>query len=277
MKVAVGLRPLPNQTNIRSEALATALQGASHKVIRQERAETTVGVDLYVQTGFARSQGLVSAIEAGIPYIIMEAPVFRDMDLMTHSSWGYNGLQGGAWRPKVPEGTRPKPELQPEHGGGQLIIGQKPTDHSLRGSDHVEWICNKRLALPEADFRPHPLMVVEGTQEPISVALQRYGEVFTYSSTSGVDAVVAGCKAYADSEHSLLRHYRGDRDEFLHELSWYGSSHSDYNRLVSYIIGGYEEALQRARAGQVEHPRERVNGAAIQQQYNRAGLSGPSP
>ena len=266
MKVVVGLRPLPNKTNMRSEALATALESAGHKVVRQERGEQVKG-DLYIQTGFARSTALVSAIESQTPYIIMEASPFRDWDINEYSSWGYNGLQGGAWKPPAPEGERPKPELQPMHDGPQLIIGQKPTDHSLRGSDHVDWICRKRLALPEADFRPHPLMVLEGTQEPISVALQRYGEVFTYSSTAGVGAVVAGCKTHADSEQSLLRHFRGDRAEFLHTLSWHQASHDTYNELVPYIIGGYEEARDRIEAGLCEIPRERVDGAAICKQY----------
>ena len=272
MKVEVGLRPLPNKTNVRAEALAKALED-SHSVKRIERGQTVRGTtDLYIQTGFARSNALASAIDAGIPYIIMEAPVFRDFDLDTHSSWGYNGLQGGAWRPAVPQAERPKPDLQPEHGGGQVVIGQKPTDHSLRGSDHVEWICTKRLALPEADFRPHPLMVLEGTQEPIAVALQRYGEVFTYSSTVGVDAVVAGCKAYADSEYSLLRHYRGCREEFVHELSWYQALHSGYKELVPHILSGYDEAYSRMAQGQIEHPREKVDGSAICQQYYRTRL-----
>jgi len=272
MKVVVGLRPQPNKTNMRSEALGTALEGAGHSVRYALRGDLVKGVDLYIQTGFAASRALESAIEAQIPYIIMEASPFRDLDINEYSSWGYNGLQGGAWRPSVPQEERPKPDLQPEHGGGQVIIGQKPTDHSLRGSDHVEWICAKRLALPEADFRPHPLMVMEGTQEPIAVALQRYGEVFTYSSTVGVDAVVAGCKAYADSEQSLLRYYRGDREEFLHELSWFQALHSEYSSLVPYIVSGYEEAHARMAQGQIEHPREKVDGAAVCEQYYRTRL-----
>jgi hypothetical protein len=272
MKVAVGLRVGPNKTNMRSESLSEALGDAGHSINTIGRGTPVPAhTDLYVQSGFAGSTALLSAIEQRIPYIIMEAPVFRSFDLETHSSWGYNGLQGGAWRPPTPSGSRDKPELQPlKDGGKQLIIGQKPTDHSLRGTDHVNWITEKRLLLPEADFRPHPLMVPPDYQETIEVALSRYGEVFTYSSTVGVDAVVAGCKAHADSERSLLRHYRGDRSEFLHELSWYGAAHSEYRELVPYILSGYDEAAGLMADGHCERPRGQVDGAQITRRYHKS-------
>jgi len=260
---------------MRSEALTDALGAKGHQIIRKGRDETIhKDADLYVQTGFAPSTGLLSAIERRIPYIIMEAPVFRSFDLDTHSSWGYNGLQGGAWHPPTPEEERDKPELQPSHGGAKLIIGQKPTDHSLRGSDHVEWIRTKRLALPEADFRPHPLMVPRASLEPIESVLGAYGEVFTYSSTVGVDAVVAGCKAYADSEYSLLRYYTGSREDFTHELSWWQAHHSGYNQLIEYILSGYAEAKDRISRGLCEIPTGRVNGQSIQQRYHQLVLQG---
>ena len=273
MKCVIGLRTGGNLTNMRSEALSEALRSAGHSIEHIDRSSgIKAGADLYVQSGFASSPALLSAIDQGIPYIIMEAPVFRCYDLMTHSSWGYGGLQGGAWHPPSPEGERPKPELKPLHGGGKLIIGQKPTDHSLRGSDHVKWIVEKRASLPEADFRPHPLMVLEDSQETISVALQRYGEVFTYSSAVGVDAVVAGCKAYADSEHSLLRHLQGTREDFIHELSWWQAPHSDYSSLTGHILSGYEEALHRAQIGDIEIPRGKIDGQVIQRKYDRLVL-----
>jgi len=273
MKCVIGLRTGGNLTNMRSEALSEALRSAGHSIEHIGRSSTLRGnTDLYVQSGFASTPALLSAIDQSIPYIIMEAPVFRCYDLMTHSSWGYNGLQGGAWRPSSPEGERPKPELKALHDGPQLIIGQKPTDHSLRGSDHVKWIEEKRASLPQADFRPHPLMVHSGSQESIELALERYGEVFTYSSTVGVDAVVAGAKAYADSGCSLLRHHTASREEFLHELSWFQAGHSDYGQLIDHILSGYEEARERMINGLYETPRGKVDGQAIQRQYDRLVL-----
>lgn len=272
MKVVVGLREGPNKTNMRSEALIQGLKRANQGVKRQGREQSVKEADLYVQTGFAPSTGLKSAIELQIPYIIMEAPVFRDFGLDDYSSWGYNGLMGGAWRPQAPETAREKPTLQERHGGPQLIIGQKPTDHSLRGSDHVEWIRAKREALPEADFRPHPLMVPPGTLEPIHEVLKDYGEVYTYSSTVGVDALIAGCEVHAESDGSLLRAYTGSREEFIHELSWWQAHHTSYGALIDYILSGYDEARERAKQGLMEHPREKIDGAAACRRYYQLGL-----
>ena len=266
--MSVGLRAGYNNTNKRSESFSEALGAAGHSIHTIGRVSgVSADTDLYVQTGFNATSSLRSAIDQKIPYIIMEAPVFRSFDLETHSSWGYNGLQGGAWRPPAPSAERPSPDLIPRHGGGQLIIGQKPTDHSLRGSDHAEWIHSKRLALPEADFRPHPLMVPNGSLVPIEEALRDYGEVFTYSSTVGVDAVLAGCKAHADSEQSLLQHYTGCRESFTHELSWWQAEHDSYGPLVDYILSGYEEARDRIRRGLYETPRGKVDGQAVTARY----------
>ena len=267
MIVSVHLRAGFNRTNWRSECIARALEDAGNSVVYRGRGEGIGNADLMIQTGFGSSSALMSAIDTKTPYIIMEAPVFRSDDLMTYASWGYNGLMGGAWRPDAPTEEREKPILMPEHGGGQLIIGQKPTDHSLRGTDHVDWIVKKRLALPEADFRPHPLMVGKGTMAPIEEALRDYGEVFTYSSTVGTDAVVAGCKAFADSEHSPLRSYTGDREAYIHDLSWWQAHHTEYHRLVPHILSGYDEARARMAEGHCELPRGRVDGQAITRQY----------
>jgi len=279
MKVVSGLRVGDNKTNMRSEALTRALSGAGHTLNTIGREEhVRAGTDLYVQTGFAASGALLSAIDQGIPYIIMEAPVFRSFDLNTHSSWGYNGLQGGAWRPTPPEGERPKPELKDPHDGPTLIIGQKPTDHSLRGSDHVEWIRRVRTEIPEADFRPHPLMVLEGTLEPIEEVLERYGRVITYSSTVGVDSVVAGCETRADCRQSLVHLLEGgNRDSFTHALSWMQAAHRSYKELWPYIESGYEEARDRAQRGLVEIPRGKYDGRAVTERYNNERLCRATP
>ena len=161
MKIAVALRDGPNLTNPRSECLIGPLEAEGHEVKRIGRGEVVKGADLLIQTGFAGSRALKSMIDQRLPYIIMEAPFWRDYyDVHASSSWGYNGLAGGAWAPSPPDEERPKPELKPMKAGTgpTIIIGQKPTDHSLRGSDHVKWILDVRSEVPEADFRPHPLM-----------------------------------------------------------------------------------------------------------------------
>jgi len=268
MKVSVHLRSGSNKTNTRSEALADALEAAGHKIVRVPRGESLPDVDLVVQTGFAKSPALMGAIDKGIPYIIMEAPFWRDFyDLMDASSWGYNGLAGGAWTPPPPSDERPKPDLKPMKDSGKtLIIGQKPTDHSLRGSDHVEWILHTRASLPEADFRPHPLMVPERTLEPIRDAPVPYRRVVTYTSTVGAEALVEGCEVRADHRSSLVSGVT-NREQWHHELSWRQAPNSRLHQLVPYILSGYEEARGRIREGQCEIPREKVDGPAICKRY----------
>ena len=230
--------------------------------------------DLLIQTGFAGTRALLSQIDKLKPYIIMEAPFFREGGaLATHSSWGYNGLQGGAYRPTPPEETRwhPTPRELPEEATKDLIVGQKPTDHSLRGSDHVEWILSKRLLLPEADFRPHPLMEPSNTMVSIESALRLYRRVFIYTSTVGVDALLAGCEVHASNGCSLVG-VEGDertREEILHDLSWGQASHLRYNELGEHILRGYGEARENARRGLFERPRGKIDGAAICEQYYR--------
>jgi hypothetical protein len=271
MKIAVALRSGPNQTNVRSECIIPALIAAGHDVEIVDRAEVVKGADLLIQTGFAGSNALRSQIDARMPYIIMEAPFWRDYyDVHASSSWGYNGLAGGAWAPSPPDEDRPKPELKPMKAGTgpTIIIGQKPTDHSLRGSNHVKWITDVRAEIPEADFRPHPLMVSQGSLEPISEVLRRYVKVVTYTSTVGCEALVEGCQVRADHRTNLAYGVGpGHRGEWHHGLSWRQSTHDSFGALVPYILSGYEEARDRANRGLVEHPREKVRDTAQEQAY----------
>ena len=250
MRIVAGLRSGPNLTNVRTEALIGPLEEAGHQVEKVGRNEVVKGADLYVQTGFARSAALMSQIDAGLPYIIMEAPFWRDFYYVHGvSSWGYNGLAGGAWVPDPPDKERDKPDLLPVKTGTgpTIVIGQKPTDHSLRGSDHVKWLMDVRSELPEADFRPHPLMVPPGTLEDISTVLERYHKVVCYTSTVGADALLAGCEVRADHPACIARGVT-DREQWLHDL-------------------GYDEARERARLGGMEIPRPKVDGKSVEKAY----------
>jgi len=265
----VALREPGNRTNERSLALSEALQDTC-KVTLGLRSEDTRKYDLVVQTGFASTLALNSAIDHGIPYIIMEAPLYREgIDIMEVSSWGYNGLAGGAWRPDPPEQERPKPTLKPmKTEGDTLIIGQKPTDHSLRGSDHVRWLLDKFREHWDARFRPHPLMVPSGSLPPLMDDLQGCRQVITYTSTVGADALVEGCISNPEGYGSSAYQVR-DREMWIHGLSWAQAEHRSFGELREYILGGYEQGRVRAHKGLQERPRERIDGAAIQQRYNR--------
>jgi len=270
MKVAGHLRAGPNKTNRRTESLCTALSDYGLEVVYSERGVPVHDADLVVQTGFARSEALLDAIEREVPYIIMEASPFRTLDINEYSSWGYNGLAGGAWRPDPPSEERWKPELKPIHDGDTLIIGQKPTDHSLRGSDHVKWLLERFEEYPQGRFRPHPLMVAPDSLIDLESDLASAGLVVTYTSTAGVDARIAGCRVRVDGRGSFAGNGDGDREEWLHRLSWYQAKHEDYKELIPYILSGYDEALARAENGDQEIPRGRVDGPAICQRYYSA-------
>lgn len=271
MRITVALRSGPNLTNPRSECLIPALEEAGHTVTVIERGEVVKGADLFIQTGFAASNALRSQIDQRLPYLIMEAPFWRDYyDVHASSSWGYNGLAGGAFAPSPPDEERPKPELKPMKAGTgpTIIIGQKPTDHSLRGSDHVQWIIDTRNQIPEAAFRPHPLMVPPDTLEPIEAIFERYDRVVTYTSTVGCEALVAGCKVRADHRYNLAWGVgEGCRESWHHDLSWRQSTHDRMSEIVPHILSGYDEARERAATGLIEYPRNKVRNTAIDAAY----------
>lgn len=272
LEVSVHIRGGTNRTDMRSLAFATGLESSGHTVTYRSRGERSQGDDLVVQTGFARSEAILGAIEQEVPYLIMEAPVFRDFyDINKASNFTYNGLAGGGTRPIPGTEPRPHPPLHQGYGEGTLIIGQKPTDHSLRGADHIQWIKDKLVEYPDAAFRHHPLMVMPGDQVSLDAALANAGRVVTWNSTAGVDALFAGCRVIVEGPGSEVR--PGEpRVEAAHRLSWSTFTHDELVSLpvVHTILEGYEEAEANAKAGLQEIPRERVNGRAVCQRYYRA-------
>lgn len=271
MKIVAALRGGPNLTNVRTETLVEALKAHGYDVQLIGRGEVVKGADLLIQTGFAASNALKSQIEQRKPYLIMEAPFWRAFyQTPNASSWNYNGLAGGAFQHEPPSEPREKPELLPLRGdqGGTIIVGQKPTDHSLRGSDHVRWIMDRMREFPEATFRPHPLMVPQDGLEPVEDLFERYGYWVTYSSTVGCEALVAGCRVRADCEGSLAYGVApDDRERWHHALSWRQARHGQFYPLVPYILEGYDEARSLAENGAQEVPRAKVQDKVIQANY----------
>ena len=274
MHISVHYRLGPNKTNMRSECIAKGFEALGHDVTYHDRA-TSVNSDLVVQTAFHASNCLRDAIDRQVPYLIMEAGPFRSLTKLENvSSWGYNGLAGGAWRPPVPEEARSCPVVEPmKTEGGILIMGQVPTDHSLRGTDHVAWLAAKFAEYPEAQYRGHPRM--EPGQASLASALEEALQVITYTSTSAVEAAVAGCEVKVEGPGSWWSPYDGEsREETIHRLSWYVFTHDEYTRTAptAWIISGYEEAKARMEAGQREIPREKVNGQAISAGYHQLAI-----
>lgn len=271
MKVAVHLKGHQTITNQRSECLGKLLEKRGHDVVWTTRDQLVQDdTDLTIQTCFAPSIALRDAIDKQTPFLIMEAPYFRDFyDKNAAGAFGYNGLAGGSWRPVPPKEKRPHPELLPMKTEGRtLIVGQKPTDLSLRGSDHVQWLLDRFEEFPDADFRPHPLMVWPVNMlKPIAEVLEGYQRVITYNSTVGVDARIAGCEVRIDGPCSLAEMGEMSRQEWIHDLSWAQANYAEYEVLVDYIMGGYDEAKARMESGLHELATVRARGAAIQSRY----------
>lgn len=273
MEISVALRGGDNLTDMRSLAIAEGISYLPHTVKLISRAKAAKSsADLVIQTGFGRSVALLSAIEQKIPYLIMEAPMFRDLyDVNKASNFTYNGLQNGGTRPEAPMEARPHPDLLPMHTAGPtLILAQKPTDHSLRGSDHIGWLKAQLDAYPEAEFRHHPIMVPKRHHKPIADALANVRRTVAFTSTASVDSVFAGCETICD--HPANEAYEiGDREEWAHRLSWYQFTHEELKTddIAAWILTGYDRAYSAARTGDQEIPRERVNGSAICGRYYR--------
>lgn len=265
MKVACHLRAGTNTTNIRSESLCKGLKALGHELVYRPR-DSLSNADLVVQTGFNATTAILDAIERGVPYLIMEAPPFRTLcPVETWSSFGYNGLAGGAYRPEPLDDVRPSPTLHEERTtGSTLIIGQNPTDHSLRGSDHVGWLEEKARQYPEASIRHHPLMVV--SQDTIEEALEDVHRLVAYCSTAAVDGGIRGCDVRVEGQGCWWDPSE-DREKQVHRLSWAAYTHKELEtpEVAEYILSGYDKACEHTQ----EIPRGKVNGRAIQREYHK--------
>lgn len=121
-----------------------------------------------------------------------------------------------------------------------LIMGQVPTDMSLRGlNPHAEWF-NMAQAFQsqghDVRFRPHPLApreripgVLSLPDGPLSDAMDGAKCVVTVNSNSGVDAVLAGIPTISLDRRSMAWDVTGhtpaipdpvDRDAWASALAW---------------------------------------------------------
>ena len=271
MEISIHLRGGDHITDSRSLALAEGLSWLPHTVTLRNKTESPRNADLVIQNSFASSVSIEEAVDRGIPYILMEGPLFRTMyGLYEASTFTYNGLQAGGTRPKVPNKPRIKPilhDLRTE--GPTMILGQKPNDRSLRGMDHVEWLKEKLVEYPDAIFRHNPIMVPEGNLEPIGDALANVGRTVSYTSTASVDSVFAGCKTICEHPANEAYSCGENREEWAHRVSWYNLTHEELatDDIAAWILTGYDKALNDATAGRQERPRPRVDGKSLASVY----------
>ncbi len=263
MRIVCGIREGDSLTNFRAECFAEGFRAAGHKVVYASRKEPLQECEIYIQAGFVGCRSLRDAIERKIPYIIGEMPAFRQEDQYDSNhdhlqvSYQWNGLQGGGWYTDAPDEPRPHPVLLPvrQTNKSVLIIGQKGNDMSLRGCDHHAWLRSKLSECPEAEFRPHPLMVSK-PMEPLKEHLARIDRVITFTSTVGVDAQIAGCTSWPEHWGSMAYDVF-DRRGWIHNLSWCNFTIEEAKQAFcgEHILAGYEEACWRMERGMYETPR----------------------
>ena len=273
--VSIHLRGEGNVTNTRARALGRGLQELSGVRVRYlKRNEIDPDTDLVVQAGFAGTRALDRAVSDRKPYIIMELPHWRpDLEYTTGTaSFGYNGLGGGAWHPPIPTQSRPKPVLEPLKTSGETIIfAQKPNDHSLRGHNHVKWVEDMLAAYPEATLRHHPIMM-SSKSEPLASVLDRCRVAITYTSTVGVEALIAGCKSLVYDAGSMAYDVT-NRGKWLHDMSWkqFSFAELESREIAGWIFSGYEEAAERAAEGMLETPRSKIDNRQMIEYHMRFG------
>lgn len=195
-------------------------------------------------------------------------------DRFRYFSLGWNGLNGRAdfGQPKVDLEARFQEHFShlykpwDPRGSYVLLCGQVPGDAALGGRDLRPWYAEKARAaaafygLP-VRFRPHPLAKAKGINPAIpgapemacsyEEALEGARVVVTFSSNSGVDALMAGKPTVAFDEGSM---------------TW-GTSFSDFSLDDSEPAGRLEWAQRLSGCQWL--PEEVATGAPL------AGLLGP--
>lgn len=171
----------------------------------------------------------------GHEVLVMERGYIGDRFAWTSLAWNGLNNRGSVFTPD--DGSRLSryhaDRLHPvDHSGSYVLIaGQVPGDMSLRGRDLKPWYAEqvkKDWGLP-VKFRPHPLAhkrgpvhLVKGAQThigPLDEALRDAAVVVTYNSNTGVDAVLAGKKATADDDGSMIWGMK-DRQKWAERLAW---------------------------------------------------------
>ena len=272
MRVAVHYRPLNHgnysRTNYRLEAVFKAFSEAGHQVDWSPRSRPSPESDLVVTAGFQITDANADAMARGVPIMILENPIWHDGDREEYYTWAYNGLHGGGTISTPPTNPRPRPTLQPwkEWDSGQkTIFGQVPTDKAVRGHDLLAWRKMVELALPDAVYREHPIMIRSKYHkdiQPFEECLDATSLSITFTSTCGTEAVIAGIPniachsgslAYEVSTHSIQETPRTpDRAEWLHALSWRNWSIKE-ELDIGYILSGFDEAQADALAGKYDN------------------------
>lgn len=131
-------------------------------------------------------------------------------------------------------------EWQHRDTGRVLLIGQVPGDISLNGVQVDEWAAERAARLHamgrQVIYRPHPLGFTECPAHAVASAdslaedMAAVDCVITYSSNTGIEAVLAGVPIIVESDVSMAWPMGGhdieasivrpDRGVWAHDLAW---------------------------------------------------------
>lgn len=205
--------------------------------------------------------------DSGTPYLVLELGFTGDRK--DNTTLGWNGLNGGAYRPDTPEGDQAveyAPWKDPELGN-IVIMGQLAGDASLRGANIGAWcewalhVMEERFPGRKVVFREHPKThTAPGEKRPNTTQiLKSAGLVVTYSSNSGVDAIRAGIATIAYHPGSMAWDVAGQgldaevtqpcRHKWAREMHWAEWPVERIGDGVRHNMQVWEEARERARAG----------------------------
>lgn len=240
------------------------------------------GTTLFVQWGFKLTVALLSAIDARIPFVIIDLGYF-DGSRLRRFSISINGLHGLSMPVKGIDKLPPRwhPEIKDWQEGGEFVVvyGQLPSDAAVRGVNIETWMhktareCVAVFGKP-ARKRLHPKML-NVWEPPLTPLEQTFEETFlavTWTSGVAVQTVLAGVPtvtchpaspAWDVTPHILERY---TRLEISRELWAHRLSHREYDlyddkdldRAVGYIIRAYPQATREAAVGNVDSAGKRI-------------------
>ena len=268
MKAYGSLRPShKSHANVIMRALLGRLGGKF--VLRTEVVPDDA--TLFLQWGFKKTNALVSAILAKIPYVIIDLGYFDDTRYERFSV-SINGLHGMGMPVDgvLDLPPRPHPKIEDWKEGGRMvqIIGQMPGDAALRGENIEVWMHHASLQATEAfgkpaRKRPHPKMI--NPWEPSLPALESTFEetyvMVTYTSTVAVQSVLAGVptvamhpasSAFAVCSARMKRETPTGREAWVHTLShgeYSMTDERDLDNAAVYIAKAYPQATREAALG----------------------------
>jgi len=209
-----------------------------------------VPCDFVIVWGLRQLATNTAAKRAGVPILVMERGHLQPR--MEWTSLGWNELAGrGTYPGCLDTGERFARHfghlMQPwsDDGDAALILGQIPGDMSLRGTDPKKWATNAAAECRAAGFgrviyRRHPRVAQTGDAwHPPGAVLSRYAALeddlaqsaiaVSFSSTSGVEAILSGTPHVAFDEGSMVwpvsaqrrfTRQTPDRRDWANALAW---------------------------------------------------------